>query len=204
MSTLIWSQIRQEYTHALFERVVEEIPWILDDEETMNRAKEIIMKDTIKMKERYIFIGILIEENSGKLPLWLTPTQVVIASVVSGANNYAKKIYKDLISKNIRAKLDIRNEKINYKIREHSLKKIPIIYAVGLREVENNTVTVGQNNTPLDILPDLSVSLRQFKCKFCDRHYATTDGVRKHCRKVHADLVRGKKGPSTYCDVCVC
>ena len=96
------------------------------------------------------FIGILIEENSGKLPLWLTPTQVVIASVVSGANNYAKEIYKDLISKNIRAKLDIRNEKINYKIREHSLKKIPIIYAVGLREVENKTVTVrklGSNKT---------------------------------------------------------
>ncbi len=96
------------------------------------------------------FIGILIEENSGKLPLWLTPTQVVIASVVSGANDYAKEIYKDLISKNIRAKLDIRNEKINYKIREHSLKKIPIIYAVGLREVENKTVTIrklGSNKT---------------------------------------------------------
>ena len=96
------------------------------------------------------FIGILIEENSGKLPLWLTPTQVVIASVVSGANDYAKEIYQDLISKNIRAKLDIRNEKINYKIREHSLKKIPIIYAVGLREVENKTVTVrrlGSNKT---------------------------------------------------------
>ena len=96
------------------------------------------------------FIGILIEENSGKLPLWLTPIQVVIASVVSGANDYAKEIYKNLISKNIRVKLDIRNEKINYKIREHSLKKIPIIYAVGLREVENKTVTVrklGSNKT---------------------------------------------------------
>ena len=106
------------------------------------------------------FIGILIEENSGKLPLWLTPTQVVIASVVSGANNYAKKIYEDLISKNIRAKLDIRNEKINYKIREHSLKKIPIIYAVGLREVENKTVTVrklGSNKTTtVDLLKEIN------------------------------------------------
>ena len=106
------------------------------------------------------FIGILIEENSGKLPLWLTPTQVVIASVVSGANNYAKKIYEDLISKNIRAKLDIRNEKINYKIREHSLKKIPIIYAVGLREVENKTVTVrklGSNKTTtVDLLEEIN------------------------------------------------
>ena len=106
------------------------------------------------------FIGILIEENSGKLPLWLTPTQVVIASVVSGANNYAKKIYEDLISKNIRAKLDIRNEKINYKIREHSLKKIPIIYAVGLREVENKTVTVrklGSNKTTtVDLIEEIN------------------------------------------------
>ena len=106
------------------------------------------------------FIGILIEENSGKLPLWLTPTQVVIASVVSGANNYAKKIYEDLISKNIRAKLDIRNEKINYKIREHSLKKIPIIFAVGLREVENKTVTVrklGSNKTTtVDLLEEIN------------------------------------------------
>ena len=105
------------------------------------------------------FIGILIEENSGKLPLWLTPTQVVIASVVSGANDYAKEIYKNLISKNIRAKLDIRNEKINYKIREHSLKKIPIIYAVGLREVENKTVTVrklGSNKTStVDLLEEI-------------------------------------------------
>ncbi len=105
------------------------------------------------------FIGILIEENSGKLPLWLTPTQVVIASVVSGANDYAKEIYKDLISKNIRAKLDIRNEKINYKIREHSLKKIPIIYAVGLREVENKTVTIrklGSNKTStVDLLKEI-------------------------------------------------
>ena len=105
------------------------------------------------------FIGILIEENSGKLPLWLTPIQVVIASVVSGANDYAKEIYKDLISRNIRAKLDIRNEKINYKIREHSLKKIPIIYAVGLREVENKTVTVrklGSNKTAtVDLLEEI-------------------------------------------------
>ncbi len=96
------------------------------------------------------FIGILIEENSGNLPLWLTPIQVVIASVVSGANDYAKKILEKMLSLDIRVKLDVRNEKINYKIREHSLKKVPIIMAVGLREVENNTVTIrklGSNNT---------------------------------------------------------
>ncbi len=96
------------------------------------------------------FIGILIEENAGNLPLWLSPTQVVIASIVSGANDYAKEIYEKLLSQNIRAKLDVRNEKINYKIREHSIKKVPIIFAVGLREIENKTVTVrnlGSKNT---------------------------------------------------------
>ncbi len=96
------------------------------------------------------FIGILIEENSGNLPLWMAPLQVVIASVVSGANEYASTLHKKLLENNIRSQLDIRNEKINYKIREHSLKKIPIIYAVGLREVDNETVTIrrlGSNNT---------------------------------------------------------
>ena len=88
------------------------------------------------------FIGILLEENSGNLPLWLAPVQVTIASVVSGANHYAEKLYETLLLNKIRVKLDIRNEKINYKIREHSLKKIPIIYAVGLREVEDQSVTI--------------------------------------------------------------
>ena len=98
------------------------------------------------------FIGILLEENSGNLPLWLAPIQVIIASVVSGANHYAEKLYQKLLLNNIRVKLDIRNEKINYKIREHSLKKIPVIYAVGLREVEDQSVTIrklGSNKTEI-------------------------------------------------------
>ena len=96
------------------------------------------------------FIGILIEENSGNLPLWMAPVQIVIASVVSGANDYAKDLCEKLSEKNIRVQLDIKNEKINYKIREHSLKKVPVIFAVGLREVENQTVTIrklGSNST---------------------------------------------------------
>ena len=98
------------------------------------------------------FIGILLEENSGNLPLWLAPVQVIIASIVSGANQYAEKLYETLLLNNIRVKLDIRNEKINYKIREHSLKKIPLIYAVGLREVEDQSVTIrklGSNKTEI-------------------------------------------------------
>ena len=113
------------------------------------------------------FIGILLEENSGNLPLWLAPVQVIIASVVSGANNYAEKLYETLLLNKIRVKLDIRNEKINYKIREHSLKKIPVIYAVGLKEVEDQSVTIrkiGSNRTetlPISIAIDNLITLCQ-------------------------------------------
>ena len=110
------------------------------------------------------FIGILIEENAGNLPLWLAPIQVVIASIVSGANDYAKELYNKLSENNLRVKLDIRNEKINYKIREHSLKKIPVIYAVGLREVENQTVTIrklGNNATETQSFPQALENLMQ-------------------------------------------
>ncbi len=88
------------------------------------------------------FIGILIEQNSGKLPLWLAPQQVVIASIVSDANDYADKIAQLLANESIRVSLDTRNEKISYKIREHSSAKVPIIIAVGIREIENQTVSI--------------------------------------------------------------
>jgi len=88
------------------------------------------------------FIGIMIEEFSGKIPIWLSPTQVVVASIVSDANNFAESLVKKLSLKGIRANLDIINEKINYKIREHSHFKIPYILAVGSREILDNSVTV--------------------------------------------------------------
>ncbi len=88
------------------------------------------------------FIGILLEENSGKLPLWLAPQQVVVASIITDANGYVDEIGDQLSKKNIRVILDKRNEKIGYKIREHSLKKVPIILAIGEREVNDRTVTL--------------------------------------------------------------
>ena len=101
------------------------------------------------------FIGILIENYSGKLPLWLAPQQVVVASIVSDANDYALKIQKKLQANNIRCELDLRNEKISYKVREHSLKKVPFIFAIGKNEMSDNTVSVrriGSNdNDVLDI-----------------------------------------------------
>lgn len=89
------------------------------------------------------FIGILIENYSGKFPLWLSPVQIVVATVTSGADEYAKNVAELLGSKGLRVETDLRNEKINYKIREHSAdKKVPIIAVVGMKEVENNKLAL--------------------------------------------------------------
>lgn len=89
------------------------------------------------------FIGILIENYSGKFPLWLSPVQIVVATVTSGADEYAKHVAELLGSKGLRVETDLRNEKINYKIREHSAdKKVPIIAVVGMKEVENNKLAL--------------------------------------------------------------
>ena len=88
------------------------------------------------------FLGILIENYAGKLPLWLSPEQVVVAPIVSDFDDYAKEVAKELRKAGLTAKTDLRNEKINYKIREHSLAKIPVIAVVGAKEQESKTVTV--------------------------------------------------------------
>jgi threonyl-tRNA synthetase len=88
------------------------------------------------------FIGVLIEHYAGKFPVWLAPVQVVVASVTTEANDYAINICEQLKAKGIRAELDIRNEKIPYKVREHSLQKIPYIYVVGKREADEKTVAI--------------------------------------------------------------
>ena len=88
------------------------------------------------------FIGILIENFAGRLPLWLAPRQVVVASIVSDADDYVHETVAALRSAGLRAEADTRNEKINYKIREHSVAKVPVILAIGQREVAENTVSV--------------------------------------------------------------
>ncbi len=96
------------------------------------------------------FIGMLIENYAGKLPLWLAPRQVVVASIVSDADDYVRDVVARLIAAGIRAECDTRNEKINYKVREHSLGKVPYIFAAGMKEVEDRTVSVrklGENRT---------------------------------------------------------
>jgi threonyl-tRNA synthetase len=100
------------------------------------------------------FIGILIENSEGKLPFWLAPRQVVVASIVSDADDYVHEVVETLCKAGVRAEADIRNEKINFKVREHSVGKVPVILAIGRKEVEDRTVTLrrlGEKHT--QVLP---------------------------------------------------
>jgi threonyl-tRNA synthetase len=102
------------------------------------------------------FIGILIEHHAGRFPLWLAPVQAVAATIVSDADGYAEEVVAKLRAAGIRAESDLRNEKINYKVREHSLAKVPALLVVGKREAEEGTVAIrrlgseGQQILPLD------------------------------------------------------
>src|SRR5206468_9420752 len=88
------------------------------------------------------FIGILIEHYAGKFPLWLAPVQAVVATIVSDADAYAQQVSAKLAAAGIRVETDLRNEKINYKVREHSLAKVPLLLVVGKREAEDGTVAL--------------------------------------------------------------
>jgi len=88
------------------------------------------------------FIGILIENYAGKLPFWLSPSQAVVCPIAEENNEYVKKLFEDLFKEGIKCEMDLRNEKINYKVREHSLAKVPFILVCGKKEVKENTVTI--------------------------------------------------------------
>jgi threonyl-tRNA synthetase len=88
------------------------------------------------------FIGILIEHHAGRFPLWLSPVQAVVATIVSDADDYAKEVAAKLAAAGIRVETDLRNEKINYKVREHSVAKVPNLLVVGKREAEEGTVAL--------------------------------------------------------------
>jgi threonyl-tRNA synthetase len=88
------------------------------------------------------FIGILIEHYAGRFPLWLAPVQAVVATIVSDADDYALEVAAKLVAAGLRVETDLRNEKINYKVREHSLAKVPLLLVVGKREAEEGTVAV--------------------------------------------------------------
>jgi threonyl-tRNA synthetase len=113
------------------------------------------------------FIGILIEEHAGKLPFWLAPRQVVVASIVSDADDYVNEVVATLKAAGVRAEADTRNEKINYKVREHSVAKVPVLLAIGQREVEERNVTVrrlGQKQTSVTSMDEIVAELRTAAC----------------------------------------
>jgi threonyl-tRNA synthetase len=100
------------------------------------------------------FIGILIEQHAGALPAWLAPEQVIVASITDGQAEYAEMVVKSLQKQGVRARSDVRNEKITYKIREHSLQKVPFILVVGDKEKANGTVAVrARGNQDLGAMP---------------------------------------------------
>ncbi|WP_395831997.1 threonine--tRNA ligase [Elstera sp.] len=105
------------------------------------------------------FIGILIEHYAGKLPLWLAPLQVVVANITSDAEVYAQEVLAACKAAGLRAEIDTRNEKINYKVREHSLAKVPVMLVVGRREAENRTVAIRRMDGDAQEVLDLAVAL---------------------------------------------
>lgn len=113
------------------------------------------------------FIGIMIENYGGKMPLWLAPVQCVIATITSDADEYADKLYKQMFEAGLRVEIDKRNEKINYKVREHSLAKVPVMFVVGKREAEEETVAIrrlGSKDQELKSAPEAIEALEQ-SCK---------------------------------------
>ncbi len=108
------------------------------------------------------FLGILIENYAGHMPLWFAPTQIVVATITSDADDHARRVQAEFQRAGLRAKLDIRNEKINYKVREHSLAKVPVIAVCGKREAEDGSVNLrrlGQKETVSRTLADAVASL---------------------------------------------
>ncbi|MFY8106508.1 MAG: threonine--tRNA ligase, partial [Elstera sp.] len=105
------------------------------------------------------FIGILIEHYAGKLPLWLAPLQVVVANITSDAEPYAQEVLAACKAAGLRAEIDTRNEKINYKVREHSLAKVPVMLVVGRREAENRSVAIRRMDGDAQEVLDLAAAL---------------------------------------------
>jgi threonyl-tRNA synthetase len=129
-------------------------------EDGMKHRPVMLHRATLGSFER--FIGILIEEHAGKLPFWLAPRQVVVASIVSEADDYVAEVVTHLTQAGVRAEADLRNEKINYKVREHSVGKVPVILAIGAREVADRTVSVrrlGEQDTSVVSLDAILVDL---------------------------------------------
>jgi len=109
------------------------------------------------------FIGILIEEHAGRFPMWLAPTQVVVTGITSDQDDYVRQVHDQLTARGLRVEMDLRNEKINYKVREHSHAKVPAIYVAGAREAEQNTVTIRRLGSKKQETLDLTDAINKLK-----------------------------------------
>jgi threonyl-tRNA synthetase len=107
------------------------------------------------------FIGIMIENYGGAFPLWLAPVQVVVATITSDADGYAEEAAGALRDAGLRVELDLRNEKIGYKVREHSVKKVPVIVAVGRKEAESRSLAVRRLGSEGQVILPLADALEQ-------------------------------------------
>ena len=108
------------------------------------------------------FTGILIEHHAGHFPLWLAPTQIMIATITSEADDYAYAVRDRMRAAGLRVDADLRNEKINYKVREHSLGKIPAIIALGAREAEEGTVSIRRLGSKQQSVVPLEEAIQSF------------------------------------------
>lgn len=131
------------------------------DEESNKQEPVMVHRAICGSMER--FIGILLEHYAGHLPLWLSPLQVVVASITSHANEYANEVAKKMESVGLSVKVDERNEKINYKVREHSLSKVPIILAVGAREAEENSVSMRRLGSKEQVVMSVEEAMEKLK-----------------------------------------
>jgi len=115
------------------------------------------------------FLGILIEQHAGALPAWLAPEQVMVATIVTDANEYAQEVTNALRNAGMRAEVDLRNEKIGYKVREHSLQKIPAILCIGKREAEEGTVAVRRFGSKQQTVMPLEEFIERFQAEIDDK-----------------------------------
>jgi threonyl-tRNA synthetase len=106
------------------------------------------------------FLGILIESHAGHFPLWLAPEQLVVCPITQDADDYARKVVEQAFGRGLRARADLRNEKISYKVREHSLAKVPVIFAVGKREAEDGSVSMRRLGSPDQTVMPLGEALK--------------------------------------------
>jgi threonyl-tRNA synthetase len=115
------------------------------------------------------FIGILLENYAGALPFWLSPVQIVVATITSDADAYAREVVAELAAAGLRAEADLRNEKINYKVREHSLAKIPVILAAGKREVAERSVALRRLGSQNQTSHALAAAVEQLRAEAATR-----------------------------------